>query len=264
MRNLWIITLIFATACSSGNKNKEEIFDPFAVDPNPAGPEFNIQDSDSAAIAVADQVMEAMGGRMKWEHTRYFYWDFFGKRQLTWDKLGNKVRIDSPGDSTVYFVNTIDKTGKVYKNSKEIADPEELGRLLQKGYEMWINDSYWLVMPFKLKDSGVTLNYAREDTTMKGATSHVLQLTFENVGVTPQNKYEVWVDKSDSLIKQWAFYKEATQDSASAIWPWDNYKDFNGIKISTDRSDKSGPRNVEVPESVSEEIFQNPEMKVSF
>jgi hypothetical protein len=93
----------------------------------------------------------------------------------------------------------------VAKDGKEITDPDQKSKLMKRGKSIWINDSYWLVMPFKLKDSGVTLNYVREDTISTGEKADVLEMKFKNVGVTPQNKYEVFVTKDDNLIKQWAF-----------------------------------------------------------
>ena len=64
------------------------------------------------------------------------------------------------------------------KNNPRIADLTKLG----KG--QWINDTYWLVMPFKLKDSGVTLKYVGDGKTQAGDDADVLAMTFKNVGVT--------------------------------------------------------------------------------
>ena len=44
-------------------------------------------------------------------------------------------------------------------------------------------------MPYKLKDSGVTLKYKGQDTLETGHPAEKLQLTFEEVGKTPENKY---------------------------------------------------------------------------
>ena len=45
-------------------------------------------------------------------------------------------------------------------------------------------------MPFKLKNSGVTLKYLGDTTATKdGKPADVLQLTFEGMGVTPDNKH---------------------------------------------------------------------------
>jgi hypothetical protein len=110
-------------------------------------------------------------------------------------------------------------------------------------------------MPFKLKDTGVTLKYLGEDTIANGLKVNVLELTFEKVGDTPENKYRVYVDLEDNLIKKWAYYKDAAQDSASQVWPFDNYKKYGNILLSADRSDGKGPRNVRVHEKLPPEIF---------
>ena len=44
---------------------------------NPPAPGFNTADSDPKAIALADEVMAAMGGRANWDATRYITWRFF-------------------------------------------------------------------------------------------------------------------------------------------------------------------------------------------
>ena len=118
--------------------------------------------------------------------------------------------------------------------------------MLSNALKIWINDSYWLVMPFKLKDSGVTLKLKGESTTQSGIDCHVLTLTFSEVGVTPGNKYDVWVDKEDHLVKQWAYYRDASQDTANFIRPWDNYQKVGNLLISADRSDGAGPGNVKL------------------
>ena len=72
---------------------------------NPPAPGFNLQDSDPAAVELADSVMMAMGGREGWDNTRFISWNFFGRRDLVWDKQTGDVRIESQQDSTIYLVN---------------------------------------------------------------------------------------------------------------------------------------------------------------
>lgn len=223
---------------------------------NPPAAGFDLANSDPAAIELADSVMAAMGGRQNWDRTRFISWNFFGRRDLTWDKMEGNVRIESHPDSTIYLLNINDLKGRVQVNGQEITHPDSLQKLLTKGKSIWINDSYWLVMPFKLKDSGVTLKYVGEDTTQTGLMCNVLELTFHNVGDTPQNKYRVYVDVKDNLVKQWAYYKDASQDSASQIWPWDNYKRYGSLLLSSDRSDNRGPRQVRVDEKLPAELFE--------
>ncbi len=222
---------------------------------NPAAEGFDFYHSDPAAIELADSVMAAMGGRKSWDETRFISWDFFGRRSLVWDKKDGRVRIESPSDSTIYLLNVNNPEGRVLAGGVEIKDPDSLKKMLEKGKSIWINDSYWLVMPFKLKDTGVTLEYLGEDTTMTGVRCNVLELTFKNVGVTPDNKYRVYVDLRDNLVKQWAFFRRADQDSANWIRPWDNYARYGGILLSADRSDNGGPGNVRVDEKLPDAVF---------
>lgn len=213
--------------------------------------------ADKESTAISKDIMEAMGGQDKWNDLHYISWTFFGSRQLVWDKIGGKVRIDNPRDTSIYLIDLNNKSGKYAQGGNELTDATLLAEKVKQGIGIWINDSYWLVMPFKLRDEGVNLRFMREDTMATGVSASVLELTFTDVGNTPENKYEVFVDQSDNLIKQWDFYKEASQDAPSRSWPWDNYKDFDGLLISTDRSDKSGPSNVKVYTELDDHVFES-------
>jgi hypothetical protein len=222
---------------------------------NPAADGFDLANSDPAAVELADSIMLAMGGWENWNNTRFISWNFFGNRNLVWDKKKERVRIESLKDSITYLVNLKDLTGRVWVKDQEITEADSLNKMLNRGKSIWINDSYWLVMPFKLKDSGVTLKYLGEDTFVTGDRCNVLQLTFSNVGDTPQNKYHVYVDLADNLVKQWAYYSDANQDSANFIRPWDNYKRYGKILLSADRSDGGGPKSVSVQDTMNDKIF---------
>lgn len=221
---------------------------------NPPAEGFNLAESDPAAIELADSIMNAMGGRENWDNTRFISWNFFGRRNLVWDKNGNRVRIESIPDSTIYLLDMNTMKGRVQSKGQELTEPDSLNKMLERAKSIWINDSYWLVMPFKLKDSGVTLKYMGEDS-LANSLYNVLQLTFENVGDTPQNKYDLYVDIKDKLIKNWSYYKDVSQDSASFTRPWDNYQKYGSILLSADRSDGGGPKNVKVDEQLPDAVF---------
>ncbi|NJN25903.1 MAG: hypothetical protein HC819_08020 [Cyclobacteriaceae bacterium] len=198
-----------------------------------------MEGSDPKAIAIADEVMRAMGGRDNWDKERYFTWNFFGRRTLWWDKQSGDVRIEMhQADSTIILVNIHDEQGRVFARGEELTHSDSVAKYMKKGKSVWINDAYWLFMPFKLKDSGVTLSYIGEDTTQAGENADVLQLMFDNVGNTPQNKYRVWVDKSDKLVKQWAFYRENTSSEPDFITPWIDYNQYGSILLSGDRGER--------------------------
>lgn len=256
MKNIILQFIVVTTLVSCNSKNTERVGSDVVKNPPSEG--FNLNGSDQKAIEIADKVMEAQGGRKAWDELEVVSWNFFGARDLVWNKMTGDVRIESPRDSTTYILNIHSMEGNVSVKGQLVSDSTKTN-LLKRAKSIWINDSYWLFMPFKLKDSGVTLKYVGTDTTMVGANSDVLSLTFEGVGDTPQNKYEVWVDQSDNLIKQWAFFRNSTQDSASFIRPWDNYQKYGQLKLSADRSDDSGPRDVRVFNKVPDNTFTSTE-----
>ena len=242
--------LILLFACQTPSSSTHESDQPT----NPHAEGFDLAGSDPEAIRVADQVMEAMGGRAAWDATRFIEWNFFGARKLTWDKLEKRVRIEIPRDSTILLCNYGSLEGKAQVAGEEITHPDSLAKLMQRARSIWINDSYWLVMPFKLKDSGVTLTYVGKDTTQAGEASDVLQLTFKDVGNTPQNKYRVWVSKEEHLVKQWAFYRNAEAEEANFITPWGDYQPHGAVLIGGDRGERD-MMDIKVYESLGEEVF---------
>ena len=242
MRNIFclsIFSLIFLSSCAPGGGSSGDSADSteaggeFVEYSNPPAEGFNQEDSDLLATLLADKAMQAMGGRKAWDKTRYIRWNFFGRRNHVWDKWTGDVRIEEPSSELTFLMNINTKEGKVMRGDSEVTD--SLDFYLQRGYELWVNDSYWLVMPFKLKDSGVTLKYLREDTTLTGKLADVVSLSFENVGVTPQNIYEVWIDADSKLVTQWAYYQDSTTLEPRFITPWADYSRYGEIMLSGDR-----------------------------
>ncbi|MDQ4141367.1 MAG: hypothetical protein M3142_12710 [Bacteroidota bacterium] len=244
--NLLLVLVLFSFSMCQNEGQKQT--------GNPPMDGFNLAESDTKAIQIADSVMAAMGGRQNWDATRYITWNFFGNRKLYWDKYTGNVRIENLKDSTKTLVNINTGKGKVFKNGAEVTQPDSLAKYLQEGKEAWINDSYWLVMPFKLKDSGVTLKYIGEDTVSGGRKADVLQLTFQKVGVTPENKYQVYVDKSSHLVAKWAYYKNANDSAATFVMPWQNYQTYGKIKLSGNRG-KAQLTEIQVFDELPESVF---------
>lgn len=222
---------------------------------NPAAEGFNLQDSDPEAIDLADKVMAAMGGRDNWDDTRYIAWNFFGMRDLIWDKSSGDVRINIPEDDLKIIVNVNSMEGKVNKGGENMEHPDSLNKYLEMGKNIWINDSYWLIMPFKLKDSGVTLKYFGENVTNNSDSAAVLELTFENVGKTPENKYHVYIDKNTNLVTEWAYFAEASQDTPNFVMPWLDYEKHGEILLSGNRGERKLSE-IKVLESIPDHTFK--------
>lgn len=233
-------------------------------DENPPAPGFNTAGSDEQAVKIADEVMNALGGRRNWDKTRYVTWRFFGRRLHVWDKWTGVVRVEFEesveGSEEKYLVvvvaNIHDKTGIAWKNGEPVTG-EKLMEYVQAAYEMWINDSYWLVMPYKLKDTGVTLKYKGEEKMADGRPADVLILTFENVGVTPGNRYEVFVDKKTRLVEQWSFFENATDVEPGFTRPWAGWKKYGNIML-PESFGKRGHTGIAVFEELPAAVFEGP------
>lgn len=238
------IALLFLPLCMMAQKSS-----------NPAAKGFNEAGSDPKAIAIADQVMEAMGGRKAWDATRYITWSFFGRRTLLWDKKAGQVRIDVPADKSTYIIDVNKETGLIKHKGNVMTQPDSIKKYAGVAKSIWINDSYWLIMPYKMKDSGVTLKYKGEMPTETGATAEVLELTFAGVGRTPENRYMVFVDKTSHLVVQWHYFKNASDEKPSIATPWENYQKQGKILISGDRGGNRKLTDVQVFESVPKEKF---------
>ncbi|GHB83949.1 hypothetical protein [Persicitalea jodogahamensis] len=223
---------------------------------NPAAKGFNTAGSDAKAIALADAAMDAMGGRKNWDNTHYITWNFFGNRRLTWDKWTGDVRVENLKNDQTVLLNVNTDKGRVMKNGQEITQPDSVDKYVKQAKSAWINDSYWLVMPYKLKDSGVTLKYMGEDKTEDGAAAEKIQMTFENVGDTPQNKYYVWLSPDSKMVTQWAYFAKAENDKPNFTMPWKAYKPYGKVMLSGDRGQRQ-LTDIQVFDKLPKSVFES-------
>lgn len=220
--------------------------------------------NDQKAIGLASSVMEAMGGQEAWDSTRHISWTFFGRRHHVWNKLTGDVRIEGKEKDTeipyVILMNVHSKKGRAWKSGVEVSDGDALAGMLDFGEGVWINDSYWLVMPYKLRDPGVTLTYQGERSMADGRSAEVLDMTFEEVGRTPENRYEIYVAKDSGLVEQWDFYTEARDEKPAFQIPWHGWKKYGTIRLSGDRG-RGQLTDIAVYDDLPRPVYENPEAR---
>ncbi len=223
-------------------------------DSNPPAEGFRASASDARAVALADSVMVAMGGRAAWDNTRYLHWNFFGRRTLLWDKQEKRVRIEIPGQDAIYLLDLNTMEGRVQQDGKEYTQPDSLKKYLERAHAIWINDSYWLVQPFKLKDSGVALQYIGSSESPEGVPSEVIDMTFEAVGLTPQNRYRLYLNADNYRVNYWEFFRDAADEQPAMATPYRGYDRYGSILLSGDRG-KYRLSDIEVLEEVPDRAF---------
>ena len=228
-------------------------------DENPPMDGFNLEASDAKAIEVADAVMRSMGGRANWDQTRYLSWSF-GRDDQVWDKWTGRFRFQR--ESLIVLMNITTQEGRAWEGGQEITDADALKEHLTRAHRNWANSSYWLLMPYKLKDSGVTLRYQGEGTMEDGRGAEILGLTFEEVGFTPENRYEIYVDKETMLVGQWSYYRDAADAEPQFTRPWKNWQKYGAVMLSDHRGEgRNGPfilPNVGVYETLPDAVFEDP------
>lgn len=236
--------------------------EPAGSSNNPAADGFLADESDAEAIAVADRVMERLGGRQAWDATRVVTWKFFGNRFHVWNRHTGDVRIEGTDRETkepyLILMNIHGKEGRAWRAGEEVTDAEDLSELLELGESAWINDSYWMFMPYKLKDTGVALKYIGARDLLDGRSGEVLELTFREIGRTPENKYEVYVAEDSGLVEQWDFFTNASDEKPRFQVPWRNWRRHGSILLSDDRG-RGQHTDIAVFDSVPEEVFTSPD-----
>ena len=198
--------------------------------------------SDPKAVAIADQVMTALGGKKQWDALRGLRWSFGSmlgdsvrsSRRHAWDKRTGWHRVDGvnrQGQSYTYIHTLGDTTsGMAWVNGNKI-EGDSLKKLIQRANALWINDTYWMLMPYKLRDPGVTLKYAG-DTTMTGNTYDRLALSFDKVGLTPGDHYWVYVNRAVHRVERWEMVLEGDQPPPVA-YTWEGWEQHDGLWFPT-------------------------------
>ena len=223
-RFLFFLIFISLAACNSESKKVESY---------PAAEGFDEKGSDKKAIEIADRMMAEMGGYEAWQKARFFAWTFFGQYQI-WDKKENLLRHEK--GNVVSIMNLNRRNAVVFNNGVRMLDTVRMYNNLAETATQWASNNYFLFMPFKLKDTGVTLKYKGEGKTLSGRPADILEITFNNVGITPNNKHQIWVDKETGLTAQWAFYGTREAEEPNVIRQWSDYKEYDGLKLATNRN----------------------------
>lgn len=214
---------------------------------------FDYATSDTEAVSIANELMKAMGGRKNWKKARYFTWNFLGEQRHFWDKETGDIRIESLSSNLIILMNLNTKKGKVFVNGQEITQADSLKKYMEMGENIWANDSYWLVMPFRLLEPGVVLKYLDEDVAQTGETADVIEVTFSS-GPLAGRKYHVYVDKVSRFVVQWAIYSKAQNDDPTLVSDWSDYEKYRNIWLSSARG-RLEISDIAIPDSLPAHTF---------
>lgn len=246
MRKLFTVVLLFIAAASVfGQVNKER--------------------------EIIDKVWNGIGGRAKWEETRYIRFTFskeqdtleLDRREHIWDRYTGFYRIDfdqQDGKHQTILFNVNTKEGKAYIDTNELNDSISI-KYLERAYSYFINDTYPLLLPAKLDDPGVIAS-ALPDTVINSKNCYVLHLAFaDGIGLTPRDQYWVFIDQANGHIIRWKFLLQDTEEPEEANWePYINTGELQLSNEKTEINDKFSIKYpvIETSKSIDESLFKAP------
>lgn len=169
--------------------------------------------------ALSDRVARACGDPYQAEQIDFtFVVEVDGaeklRRKHSWSPKAGSVIVGT-GDKAV-TVSTLE------------APPANAPELQRDAYAAFINDSYWLLAPCKVKDEGVKLIQKDRAT---------LELAFEGVGLTPGDRYTLSVNPSNGQVERWSFVLQSGREGS---FSWEPYQQHGPISVSTVRRSDDG------------------------
>jgi hypothetical protein len=232
---------------------------------------FDPSKSDPRAVAISKEVLNAMGGQAAWDRVRFLRFDFTSEREGKqnvirshwWDKHTGRHRVEGKtreGEPWLVLHDLNTRQGRAWKSGVELTG-EDAQKMLDNAYGAWINDTYWLLMPYKLNDPGVTLGYDGEET-IDGTTYDKVTLSFDNVGLTPKDRYWAYINRDTHLMDRWAYILKGGEGPATA-WQWKGWTRHGGVMLAPERVALEGGNklilgNLAVSESMPDAVFTSP------
>jgi len=227
-------------------------------------------DIDAESEPIVRALTDAMGGQAAWDQLPCVRFDFVvvrdGKEAVRarhwWDKRHGRCRVegkDGKGRQVTAIFDLADRKGLAFIDGIGESDPKQVADVLTFGYERWVNDTYWLIMPFKLHDPGVRLRYARSARTEKGSYD-VLELSFApGTGLTSEDRYWLYVNKETHLIDRWEYLLTGRKPPPKAA-SWEAWSRVGTVLLPMQRrfensNDMLRFENLGAPQAFDETVF---------
>ena len=216
---------------------------------------FDAARSDPKAIAVADQVLAAVGGEAAWAKVKQLRWaqKFLDKDNVVleaeqaWDRWEGRHHLDARAGGS-HFMTMYELWGdraNAYLADKDddlrLVSGDQKKKLLGEAKKRWLDDAYSLTMKYE-----------------------VVKVTFAaKAGPRDGDVYRVYVDKETHLIDSTEYLapgKPQGDTDPAVAYKWGDWVDAGGLKFATTRQNMGYPEkvvysDVKVAEKVDEELF---------
>ena len=161
------------------------------------------------AEQLADEMLLALN-KPAFDTLDYIAFTFKGVHTHRWDRANNHVTV--LWDENEVFLD-------LTKSSTEY------DMLEFKAYQYFINDSFWLVAPFKVRDDGVVRS------TVETEIGRGLLVTYTSGGVTPGDSY-LWILDEKGFPKAWQLWT-SNVPIGGLEFSWDEWEEHSNVWFST-------------------------------
>jgi hypothetical protein len=161
------------------------------------------------AELLADEMLNALN-KNGYDSLKLIEFSYEGIHHYQWNKLDNTVNVK--WDEQDIFLNLNN-------------DVHSYSLLELKAYEYFINDSFWLVAPFKVRDAGVIRS------TVDVSNARGLLVTYTSGGVTPGDSY-LWIIDSRGFPSAWKLWT-SNIPLGGVKFGWEGWEKQNGVWFST-------------------------------
>jgi hypothetical protein len=124
-----------------------------------------------------------------------------------------------------------DKQGQDHQATSNLKTPASDGDG-KTAYARWVNDSYWFLAPLKIRDKGVKVE-AGGSKEINGVTYETLHLSFDQVGMTPTDQYNLYLDPKTKLVHAWDYIPKTGEGMQAT---WEKYQTFGGLNLATEHN----------------------------
>ncbi|MGJ8667460.1 MAG: hypothetical protein ACSHW7_13910 [Patiriisocius sp.] len=190
----------------------------------------SIPETDKNNVLTTAETIAYKNGFEKWKDVNTINFTFnvtsndkpVGMRSWSWKPKSNDVTMMTAKDTVSFNRNNLDEAFK----QQDAA---------------FINDKYWLLAPYNLVwDEGTTFKEQQNTVApISKDTLNMITITYGNEGgYTPGDAYDFYYDK-DFMVREWV-YRNGDTIAPSMITTWEEYEDYNGLKIAKMHKNEAG------------------------
>ncbi len=148
------------------------------------------------ADALALKMLAAID-KPAWDSTAIVQWTFKDIHHFLWDKNRHLTQVRWGEKEVLLDINKVE--GRAWEKGKEVSG-ETAQKMVQKAWEYWCNDAFWLNAPAKCMDPGTDRSIVTLDDGSKA-----LLISYASGGVTPGDSYLWMLDETGTptSYKMW-------------------------------------------------------------